>query len=366
MKTTQLKYRRHNMTIEYECGVGPSKRTITLRYSPDFAVVTIDQTKLPSEEVFIAIKTTEEMADAIKTMKIRGAPLLGAAAAYAVALAAHNSKATDMKALLQDLERSAEIIRQTRPTAVNLFWAIDRILKKAKTLKTDRKGLVEFVIEEAKSIADEDAAANKAIGKYGAELIEDGDVILTHCNAGALATVEYGTALGVVRSAWEQGKHVKVISAETRPLLQGARLSVYEMKKEGIPVTLITDNMVGYVMHRKMANKVIVGADRIVTDAVVNKIGTFSVAVLAKEHKIPFYVAAPTSTFDLTRKATQVVIEERNPEEVTHIGSKRITAEGTNVFNPAFDITPMKYVTAVISEKGVLKPSYFSKHKANR
>jgi methylthioribose-1-phosphate isomerase len=191
-------------------------------------------------------------------------------------------------------------------------------------------------------------------------------VILTHCNAGALATVEYGTALGVVRSAWEQGKHVKVISAETRPLLQGARLSVYEMKKEGIPVTLITDNMVGYVMHRKMANKVIVGADRIVTDAVVNKIGTFSVAVLAKEHKIPFYVAAPTSTFDLTRNATQVVIEERNPEEVTHIGSKRITAEGINVFNPAFDITPMKYVTAVISEKGVLKPSYFSKHKANR
>ncbi len=220
------------------------------------------------------------------------------------------------------MESSAETIRRTRPTAVNLFWALDRVLKKAKTLKTDRKGLAEFVLKEANTIADEDAAANKAIGKYGAELIKDGDVILTHCNAGALATVEYGTALGVVRAAWEQGKRIKVISAETRPLLQGARLSVYEMKKEGIPVTLITDNMVGYVMHRKMVNKVIVGADRIVTDAVVNKIGTFGVAVLAKEHKIPFYVAAPTSTFDLTRNAKQVVIEERNPDEVTHIGSK--------------------------------------------
>jgi methylthioribose-1-phosphate isomerase len=351
------------MTIQYECGVGPSKRTIILHYRPEFEVVTIDQTRLPSEEVFITIKTTEEMADAIKTMKIRGAPLLGAAAAYALALTAHSSKAKDAKTLLQDLEHSAEIIRRTRPTAVNLFWALDRILKKAKTLKTDRRGLAEFVVQEANRIADEDAAANKTIGKYGAELIEDKDVILTHCNAGALATVEYGTALGVVRAAWQQGKHVKVISAETRPLLQGARLSVFEMKKEGIPVTLITDNMVGYVMYRKMVNKVIVGADRIVTDAVVNKIGTFSVAVLAKEHKIPFYVAAPTSTFDLTRKAKQVVIEERNSEEVTHIGTKRITVEGINVLNPAFDITPMKYVTAVISEKGVLKPSYFSKQK---
>ena len=351
------------MNIEFECGVGPSKRTITLRHKPDFAVITIDQTKLPGEEVFITIKTTEEMAEAIKTMKIRGAPLLGAAAAYALALAAHNSKAADIEALLQDLESSAETIRRTRPTAVNLFWALDRILKKVKTLKTDRKGLAEFVIKEANTIADEDAAANKAIGKYGAELIKDGDVILTHCNAGALATVEYGTALGVVRAAWEQGKRIKVISAETRPLLQGARLSVYEMKKEGIPVTLITDNMVGYMMHRKMVNKVIVGADRIVTDAVVNKIGTFGVAVLAKEHKIPFYVAAPTSTFDLTRNAKQVVIEERNPDEVTHIGSKRITAEGINVLNPAFDVTPMKYVTAVISEKGVLKPTYFAKRR---
>ncbi|HUW48980.1 MAG TPA: S-methyl-5-thioribose-1-phosphate isomerase [Patescibacteria group bacterium] len=329
-------------------------------------VVTIDQTKLPSEEVFITIKSPEEMAEAIKTMKIRGAPLLGAAAAYALALAACNSKAANKEELLRDLESSAEIIRRTRPTAVNLFWALDRILKKTKTLKTDRKGLAAFVVEEANRIADEDATANKAMGKYGAELIKDGDVILTHCNAGALACVEYGTALGVVRAAWEQGKRIKVISSETRPLLQGARLSVYEMKKEGIPVTLITDNMVGYVMSKKMVNKVIVGADRIVRDAVINKIGTYGVAILAKEHKVPFYVAAPTSTFDLTRTAKEVVIEERNPEEVTHIGSKRITVEGVNVLNPAFDITPFKYVTAVISEKGILKPESFRKNKTNR
>ena len=328
--------------------------------------MTIDQTKLPSEEIFITIKSPEEMAEAIKTMKIRGAPLLGAAAAYALALAACNSKATNKEELLQDLKSSAEIIRQTRPTAVNLFWALDRILKKAKPLKTDRKGLAAFVVEEANRIADEDATANKVMGKYGAELIKDGDVILTHCNAGALACVEYGTALGVVRAAWEQGKRIKVISAETRPLLQGARLSVYEMKKEGIPVTLITDNMVGYVMYRKMVNKVIVGADRIVRDAVINKIGTYGVAILAKKHKVPFYVAAPTSTFDLTRTAKEVVIEERNPEEVTHIGSRRITVEGVNVLNPAFDITPLKYVTAVISEKGILKPEFFRKSKANR
>ena len=329
-------------------------------------VVTIDQTKLPSEEVFITIKSPEEMAEAIKTMKIRGAPLLGAAAAYALALAACNSKAANKEELLRDLESSAEIIRRTRPTAVNLFWALDRILKKTKASKTDWKGLVAFVVEEANRIADEDATANKAMGKHGAELIEDGDVILTHCNAGALACVEYGTALGVVRAAWEQGKRIKVISSETRPLLQGARLSVYEMKKEGIPVTLITDNMVGYVMFRKMVNKVIVGADRIVRDAVINKIGTYGVAILAREHKVPFYVAAPTSTFDLTRTAKEAVIEERNPEEVTHIGSKRITVEGVNVLNPAFDITPFKYVTAVISEKGILKPESFRKSKANR
>jgi methylthioribose-1-phosphate isomerase len=329
-------------------------------------VVTIDQTKLPNEEVFITIKNCSEMAEAIKTMKIRGAPLLGAAAGFALALTAANSKAASKEKLLKELETAAETIRRTRPTAVNLFWALDRILDKSKKFSGNREALACFIVEEAQKIADEDAASNRAIGKYGAELIKDGDTMLTHCNAGALATVEYGTALGVIRAAWEQGKQIKVFADETRPLLQGARLTVYELRKEGIPVTLITDNMVGYVMHRKMVNKVAVGADRIVRDAVINKIGTFTVAVLAKEHKVPFYVAAPTSTFDLTRTSKEVIIEERKAEEVTHVGSKLITVEGVDVLNPAFDITPLKYVTAIISEKGIIPARSFSKYKANR
>jgi methylthioribose-1-phosphate isomerase len=319
-------------------------------------VVTIDQTKLPCEEVEIEINNCDEMAEAIRTMKIRGAPLLGAAAAYALALTAFNSRTSSREALLNELEGASETIKRTRPTAVNLFWALDKILDKARKLRGSHHYLAKFIVQEAEKIADEDSAANQVIGKNGARLIKDGDVILTHCNAGALATVEYGTALGVIRAAWKQGKHIKVFADETRPLLQGARLTVYELKKEGIPVTLITDNMAGYVMRLKKINKVIVGADRIVKDAVINKIGTYSVAVLAKEHKIPFYVAAPTSTFDLTRTSKTVTIEERNSEEVTYIGSKRITVEGADVFNPAFDITPFKYVTAIITEKGIIQP----------
>jgi methylthioribose-1-phosphate isomerase len=338
-------------------------RTIEWRQG---TVVTIDQTKLPDQETRIIIKNCHEMAEAIRSMRIRGAPLLGVAAAFALALTAFASKAKNKDELISELEEAADTIRRTRPTAVNLFWALDRILNKAKTLPGNRDALVAFVVEEAKKIADEDAAANRAIGRCGAELVHDGDVILTHCNAGALATVEYGTALGVIRAAWEQGKRIKVITAETRPLLQGARLSAYELKKEGIPVTLITDSMVGYVMYKKMVNEVLVGADRIVRDAVINKVGTFTVAVLAREHKVPFYVAAPSSTFDLVHNSRQVVIEERKPEEVTKIGAKRITVEGVDVLNPAFDITPLKYVTAIISEKGILRPKYFRGHKANR
>ena len=329
-------------------------------------VVTIDQTKLPDEEKRIIIKNCAEMAEAIRSMRIRGAPLLGAAAAFALALTAFGSKAKNKEELIGELEDAADTIRRTRPTAVNLFWALDRILNKAETLPGNRDAIAGFVVEEAKKIADEDAMANRAIGRYGAELVHDGDVILTHCNAGALATVEYGTALGVIRAAWEQGKRIKVITAETRPLLQGARLSAYELKKEGIPVTLITDNMVGYLMYRKMVNEVLVGADRIVRDAVINKVGTFTIAVLAREHKVPFYVAAPSSTFDLVHTSRQVVIEERKPEEVTYIGSKHITVDGVDVLNPAFDITPLKCVTAIISEKGILQPKYFSEHKAKR
>ncbi|MDH5482018.1 MAG: S-methyl-5-thioribose-1-phosphate isomerase [Candidatus Bathyarchaeota archaeon] len=327
-------------------------------------VITIDQTKLPHETVFLEMKTSNEVAEAIKTMKIRGAPLLGAAAAYALALTAYYSEAKEREELIKELERTAEILRGTRPTAVNLFWAIDRILSKAIAFSGNAKDLVAFIVEEAQKIADEDAEANRLIGNYGAELICGGDVILTHCNAGALATVEYGTALGVIKAAWDHGKKIRVIATETRPKLQGARLTTYELKRVGIPVTLITDNMVGYAMRQQLVDKVIVGADRIVQDAVINKIGTFTIAVLAKEHKIPFYVAAPKSTFDLIHNSAEVTIEERNPEEITHIGSQRIVTEDVEVLNPAFDITPLKYVSAIICESGILYKKEFVKFKA--
>jgi len=335
-------------------------RTIEWR---DGTVVTIDQTRLPQEVAILEMRSWTKVAEAIKTMKIRGAPLLGAAAAFALALVAYNSKAENRLELINELEKAAEILRGTRPTGANLFWAMDRILDKARKFSGDREALAAFVVEEAQKIADEDAEANHLIGKYGAELLRDGDVILTHCNAGALATVEYGTALGVVRSAWEQGKRVMVIATETRPKLQGARLTTYELKRDGIPVTLITDNMVGYVMYKRMVSNVVVGADRIVQDAVINKIGTFTIAVLAKEHNTPFYVAAPKSTFDLNHTSKDVIIEERKPQEVTQIGSQRIAADGIEVLNPAFDITPLEYVTAIICESGILYKEDFDKFK---
>jgi methylthioribose-1-phosphate isomerase len=317
-------------------------------------VITPDQTKLPLQEVTLEIKTVEQMAEAIKTLRVRGAPLLGAAAGFGVALAAYHSNAKTKEKLLAELETAGIVIKRQRPTAVNLFWGVNRVLNKAKKVSGSVEEIKTIVVEEAQKIADEDAAQNRAIGKNGSVLIEDGDTILTHCNAGELATVEYGTALGVVRAAWEQGKKIKVIADETRPLLQGARLTSYELKRDGIPVTLITDNMAGYIMSKGLVNKVIVGADRIVQDAVFNKIGTYSVAVLAHEHKIPFYVAAPKSTFDLTCKAADVEVEERKPEEVTHIGGVQIAPNGVNVMNPSFDPTPLKYVTAIITETRVI------------
>jgi len=339
----------------------PNMRTIEWQNG---TVLTIDQTRLPHETVILKMKSCEEIAEAIKSMRIRGAPLLGAAAAYALALTAHYSKAKKREEIVKELEKAADLLRKTRPTAVNLFWAIERILTKAKGFSGNAKALAAAVVEEAKKIADEDAAANRLIGKYGAQLISKGDTVLTHCNAGALATVEYGTALGVIRAAWEQGKKVKVFATETRPKLQGARLTAYELVRDGIPVTLITDSMVGYVMQKRLVNKVVVGADRIVKDAVINKIGTFTVAVLAKEHGIPFYVAAPKSTFDLKITSADVIIEERDPKEVTNIGSIRIAAEGVNILNPAFDVTPLKYVTAIICESGILFKEDFDKFKA--
>ena len=326
-------------------------------------VTLIDQTKLPNETVWVKIADYKTMASAIKEMKLRGAPLIGVAAAYGLALTAFHSKAETREQLLKELEASAEVLRKTRPTAVNLFWAIDRVMKTAQKTAGSKDALAEAVVTEAQKMADEDVETNRRMGKHGAALIEDGDVVLTHCNAGSLATVDYGTALGVIRGAIEEGKDVKVIACETRPRLQGAKLTCYELMRDGIPVTLISDTMVGYVMSRGMVDKVVVGADRIVRDAVLNKIGTYNVAVLAFEHGIPFYVAAPMSTMDQSRTSEDAVIEERSPDEVTNVGCERIAPEGVKVLNPAFDITPLKYVNAVITEEGILIPEVGLKQK---
>ena len=328
-------------------------------------VLTPDQTKLPLQEVTLEIRTVDQMCEAIKVLRIRGAPLLGAAAAFGIAIAAYHSKAESKEKLLEELEDAATAIKRQRPTAVNLFWAADRVLAMARRFTGTPKDLKSAVVEEAQRIADEDAKNNHAIGKNGAALVKDGDTILTHCNAGELCSVEYGTALGVVRAAVEEGKKIKVIADETRPLLQGARLTTYELMRDGIPVTLITDSMAAYVMSRGLVNLVVVGADRIVQDAVFNKIGTYGLAILAKEHKIPFYVAAPKSTFDMSRKAADVIIEERKPEEVTHIADTQIAPTGVKVFNPSFDATPLKYISGIICETQVYYPKDFAKFGSN-
>lgn len=308
------------------------------------------------------MKECRQVASAIRDMKIRGAPLIGVAAAYALALTAYYSKTKTRKELIKEIEESASLLKKTRPTGVNLFWALTRITRKSRETTGTAKTVAQAVVEEANKMADEDVETNRKMGEHGSALLNDSDVILTHCNAGSLATVDYGTALGVIRVAWEHGKKVSVIATETRPKLQGARLTAYELQRDGIPVTLVTDSMVGYVMQKGLVNKVIVGADRVVRDAVINKIGTFGIAVLAHEHKIPFYVAAPTSTFDLAHSASEAVIEERNPEEVTHFGTQKIAPNGVKVLNPAFDITPMRYVTAIICETGVLSPKDLERH----
>jgi len=327
----------------------------------DGTVVTIDQTKLPNTVEFLNIRNWEELSSAIEEMKLRGAPLIGVAAAYGLALTAHHSEAREKEELLRELENAADMLRRTRPTAVNLFWAVNRVLKKAGEVEGDVKALVEVVVKEAQKMADEDVEINRRIGEHGSELIDDGDVILTHCNAGSLASVDYGTALGVVRTAWRQGKKIKVIATETRPKLQGTRLTAFELKRDGVPVTLITDSTVGYAMSKGLVKKVLVGADRIVRDAVINKIGTYTIAVLAHEHGIPFYVVAPTSTFDLTHSSKEITIEERSPEEITTFGSQRIAPNGVSALNPAFDITPLKHVSAIICETGILPTTKLKK-----
>ena len=318
-------------------------------------MITVNQTKLPNKFSYIRLNTCRQVADAIKTMKIRGAPLIGVAASYGLALAAQKTAAKNSKALLRELNSSARMLVATRPTGVNLRWAVERVMSKIKETATVDENK-RMVLEEAKRIAEEDYEANLKIGEYGARLIEDNDVVLTHCNAGSLATAGYGTALGVIKTARRQGKEVKVIATETRPLLQGARLTAFELMREKIPVTLVTDNMVGYLMWKRLVNKVFVGADRIVRDAVLNKVGTYTIAVLAKENSIPFYVAAPLSTFDLSKTSKDIALEERNGEEVTHFGGKRVAPKGVKALNIAFDVTPEKYVKAVITEKGVFYP----------
>ncbi|MHA1506562.1 MAG: S-methyl-5-thioribose-1-phosphate isomerase [Candidatus Asgardarchaeia archaeon] len=329
----------------------------TIRFEEN-KVVMIDQNLLPTELKELECRTYKEVAEAIRTMKIRGAPAIGVAAAMGIALAAINSKAKSKEELLNDVKKAADELRSTRPTAVNLFWAIERMLK-CVDVEESIEGIKERLLKEALKMAEEDVDTNMKIGEFGKNLIEDGDRILTHCNAGSLATVYYGTALGVIRAAFEEGKKIEVFADETRPKLQGARLTAFELSYDGIPVTVITDNMAGYLMSKGMIDKVIVGADRILrTGHVINKIGTYSLAILAKYHGIPFYVAAPTSTFDLKSELKDVIIEERDPREVTHINGVRIVPEGVKVMNPAFDITPPELLSAIITEKGILKKPY--------
>jgi methylthioribose-1-phosphate isomerase len=330
-------------------------RTIELRGK---SIVLIDQTQLPNKFKLVKCRSADEIARAIKTMQIRGAPVLGVAAAMALAVTALRSRARDKSGLLCELERAAKKIGRTRPTAVNLFVGLDRVLKAARKAGSVQEAR-EAAVREAKRIADEDVETNRRMGQYGASLIQDGNTILTHCNTGALATVDYGTALGAIRAAWSQGKRIEVIVTETRPRLQGARLTTWELKRAGIPVTVITDNMAGALMSQGRIDLVMVGADRIAANGdVVNKVGTYTLAVLAKEHGVPFYVVAPTSTIDMRApKGSQVPIEHRDPREVIFVGKTRLVPKSIKVLNPAFDLTPARLVTAIVTERGIVRPT---------
>jgi methylthioribose-1-phosphate isomerase len=329
----------------------------------DDAVVMIDQRKLPASEIYVSCKTANEVAKAIKTMVIRGAPAIGVAAAMGIALGMGRSRATGTKQFTTEFQKTCDLMAGTRPTAVNLFWAIERMKKTFAAAAHDGQSVDEIkrhLADEARAIHDEDVQSCRAMGAHGAALVPASAKILTHCNAGALATAGYGTALGVIRAAAEQGKKIAVLADETRPFLQGARLTAWELVKDGIDTTVITDNMAGAMMRLGQVDLVVVGADRIAANGdVANKIGTYSVAVLAKEHGIPFYVAAPLSTVDLnTPDGSGIPIEERNDREVTHIGSSRLTPDGAHVRNPAFDVTPAKYVTAIITERGIARAPF--------
>ena len=332
----------------------------TLEWTDD-GVRFIDQRKLPTEETYVAATTYEEVAEAIRNMTVRGAPAIGVTAAMGIALGIRDADGDHVSELRRRLDEICDEMAETRPTAVNLFWAIKRMRDKFDQLSDlPVAQLRQGMVQEAQRMYVEDIASNEAMGRHGATLLPASGGVLTHCNAGALATCGYGTALGVIRAAYESGKKFQVFADETRPFLQGSRLTAWELTKDGIPTTVISDNMAGSMMKQGKIGAVVVGADRIAANGdVANKIGTYSVAVLAKEHGIPFYVAAPFSTIDLdTPEGSKIPIEQRSTRELTHFAGKQITPEGVKVENPAFDVTPAKYVTAIITERGVLKAPY--------
>jgi len=324
----------------------------------DNSVIMIDQTKLPNSLEYVTYTDYNQVANAIRTLVVRGAPAIGVSGAFGLALAALQSNAKEKDQLIQDLKTAKKILFETRPTAVNLSWGLDKIMKIAEHCKTVSE-IRENVIAKAMVMAEDDVNINKKMGKNGAELFQNNDTIMTHCNAGALATVGYGTALGVIRATNESGKNIKVIATETRPIQQGSRLTAFELKHDGIDVSLIPDTAVGYTMANGLVNGVVVGADRILrTGHVFNKIGTYQVATMAKQHNIPFYVAAPLSTFDLKSNPENVVIEQRKASEVTGIGDTKTAPDGIAVINPAFDMTPPELISGIITENGIAKPPF--------
>jgi len=321
-------------------------------------VVMIDQTKLPNELVFVEYTDYNDVARAIKTLIVRGAPAIGVSGAFGLALAALQSKASTKEQLLSDLEIARKILFETRPTAVNLAWGLDKIMQVAKQ-GNDVQPIKDIIVKTAQEMAEDDIKINMRMGKNGSVLFDNNDTIMTHCNAGSLATVAYGTALGVIRATKESGKNIKVIATETRPIQQGSRLTAFELKHDGFDVSLIPDTAVGYSMANKLVSKVVVGADRVLrTGHVYNKIGTYQVALIAKQHGIPFYVAAPLSTFDMKSNPQDVIIEQRKGSEVTQIGDKKTAPDGINVINPAFDMTPPELISGIITEAGIAKPPF--------